>query len=248
MIKIYDAPNHLRILLEQDPPPNIMRLTLAQVMSETSIWVWDGPNALAKRREVFPGYKVGRKAPDDSVYKMMDLFRELFNFTKAVQIRVPGYEADDVIAKLVAQISGNVPIQIISSDKDMLQLTALPGVSVTAKMPAGVMPEELRLYKTLCGDTSDKIPGIPGFGPKAWEKCDKGVWLDIIAYNGLWRVRELKLSDSKKDWIVQNIELLRSYWDIIGFYDVPMDLINFHTTAGLNDFARADALLKSFLQ
>jgi len=96
----------------------------------------------------------------------------------------PGYEADDVIATLVAQALALPPeerlaVTICSSDKDLLQLVNdeanvqafslghsiyFREAEVCAKF--GVPPAKLIEFLALTGDASDNINGIDGIGEK----------------------------------------------------------------------------------
>jgi 5'-3' exonuclease len=94
-----------------------------------------------------------------------------------------GYEADDVIGTLATAATDTAPIEIVTGDRDLLQLVRDPAVAVLftvkgvkelrrfddAEVEAayGVPP---RLYvdlATLRGDSSDGLPGIAGIGPTA---------------------------------------------------------------------------------
>ncbi len=92
----------------------------------------------------------------------------------------PGYEADDIIATLVAR-SGGIETRIITSDRDFYQLVServwvLSPVRGTREMKEvdlsgveqafGVRPAQVPDFKALVGDVSDDIPGVPGIGPK----------------------------------------------------------------------------------
>ena len=90
---------------------------------------------------------------------------------------MPGFEADDVIATLVATAPPNARISIASTDKDLMQLvsdrvTLLDGMKDRRYDPAGVEarfgvpPEHILDVRALVGDTSDNIPGVKGIGEK----------------------------------------------------------------------------------
>ena len=101
-------------------------------------------------------------------------------------VRVEGYEADDVIASLVEralQVSPPVPVTIVTGDRDVFQLIDerdLVRVMATARGITetkiydrqmvidryGIPPELIPDFYGLKGDTSDNIPGVPGIGEK----------------------------------------------------------------------------------
>jgi DNA polymerase-1 len=90
-----------------------------------------------------------------------------------------GIEADDTIAYLTQHnsIENGNEVVIVSTDKDFLQLVSdkVKVFSPTKKKlydrqvvfdEFGIWPQNLLLYRTLDGDTSDNIPGIKGCGLK----------------------------------------------------------------------------------
>jgi DNA polymerase-1 len=89
-----------------------------------------------------------------------------------------GYEADDILASLAAQIAGR--IVILTNDSDAL---ACVTERVTVYRPKkirethewgvnevvqhyGIPPWHLSLYKALVGEPGDHIKGIDGIGPR----------------------------------------------------------------------------------
>jgi DNA polymerase-1 len=91
-------------------------------------------------------------------------------------LRVEGYEADDIIATLVANKADDEVITIVSSDKDLMQLIR-PGVVMLDTMKDktfgpdevaekfGVGPDKVTEVQALIGDSSDNVPGVAGIGP-----------------------------------------------------------------------------------
>jgi len=92
----------------------------------------------------------------------------------------PGFEADDVIATLLAH-AGRMETRIVSSDRDFYQLVSdrvhvlapVRGVSelrevgpLEAEAAFGVHPTQIADLKAISGDVSDDIPGVRGIGPK----------------------------------------------------------------------------------
>jgi DNA polymerase-1 len=93
-----------------------------------------------------------------------------------------GYEADDFLAAAVAYESDRRgEALVLTSDRDLFQLASerttilLPrrGVSELARFGPeqvretyGVEPSQVPDFIALRGDSSDKIPGVPGVGPQ----------------------------------------------------------------------------------
>ncbi len=136
------------------------------------------------RKEMFEKYKIHRpKAPDELVSQIIEA-RRLFGQFGVKTYELPGFEADDLIGTAAKKYK-NLPdlkIVILTGDLDALQLTDndkvvvetfKKGISETvvyneeaAKTRLGVSPEQIPDYKSLVGDQSDNIPGVPGIGPK----------------------------------------------------------------------------------
>lgn len=136
----------------------------------------------SQRREWFAGYKDRETKPPDyySQYAIAEMLVAQAGF---VNLSVPMWEADDVIASLC---KGRKQVIVLTGDKDMLQLVG-DGVIVdilawsekdkshvdryaTAEdvyQKLGVYPSQVADYKALCGDTSDTYGGVKGIGPVA---------------------------------------------------------------------------------
>jgi DNA polymerase I len=141
---------------------------------------WDA--GWSGRELTYEPYKSERKPrPDllrDQWPHLMPL-AEAFGFTN---LKVDGYEADDVIASLVKRArEQDIPVMVVSGDRDVYQLvedgvrvmTTSRGVTDTKIYDRdgvieryGVPPELVTDLIGLKGDTSDNIPGVPGIGDK----------------------------------------------------------------------------------
>lgn len=130
------------------------------------------------RHELFPEYKAGRKAKDESLVRAIEQTRRYF-LAQGNGIKAPdGYEADDVIGTMATKVNGR-PVIVYSGDRDLFQLVnattsvmypckdgtpILDSNGVLERM--GVAPGQIPCYKGLAGDGSDSIPGVPGIGDK----------------------------------------------------------------------------------
>jgi len=141
---------------------------------------WDA--GWSGREITYEPYKSERKPrPDllrDQWPHLMPL-AEAFGFSN---IKVDGYEADDVIASLTKRArEQDIPVMVVSGDRDVYQLvedgvrvmTTSRGVTDTKIYNRdgvveryGVPPELVTDLIGLKGDTSDNIPGVPGIGDK----------------------------------------------------------------------------------
>jgi DNA polymerase-1 len=139
---------------------------------------WDSLETPTYRHEALPEYQSGREF-EDAILEQLGVLPELvasFGFAVA---KAPGYEADDFLAAAAARCEG--PVLVATSDRDAFQLVSdrvtilqpVKGVSELARIgPAevreryGVEPAQVPDFIALRGDSSDKIPGAPGVGPK----------------------------------------------------------------------------------
>ena len=139
---------------------------------------WDSLDSPTYRHEALPEYQSGRVF-EDSILRQLDLLPEFvaaFGFASA---KAPGYEADDFLAAATRRWKGAVAVA--TSDRDAFQLASdrvtilqpVKGVSELTRVgPAevreryGVEPEQVPDFIALRGDSSDRIPGARGVGPK----------------------------------------------------------------------------------
>lgn len=250
---IFDCNNYVRVKFEKDPTGLPLRLLFSEAYSNPpSLYVFDGFKSKALRQAKFPDYKGGRKPAPDNFYHILNFFEELLQHTGNVIIKVPGYEADDVIATY-CKANPQMPLRVMSTDGDYTALIR-PGLETPMANLKGNLPEDIPLFKTLVGDTSDNIKGIPGFGKKTFEALSsdqKKLWESFLR-------REVTPTDfgelgvkgrAQASWVSEpeHQELLRIYWEIIGFYTVPPELLAQHIRVGTKNFALADQKMKESL-
>ncbi len=134
------------------------------------------------RKDLYEPYKANRPpAPPDLEQQMLRV-RQIVEAWGMSPIEAPGYEADDIIATLVAQArEKGLRVVIVSADKDLLQLVG-PDVVMYDTMrdkvfgpeetqeKFGVTPDQVRDLLALMGDSSDNVPGVPSVGQKTAAK------------------------------------------------------------------------------
>lgn len=146
------------------------------------IIVFDGKNATAARKKLYPLYKSGRtncRALHNEYDRMIHMLtRDLLNL--GVQTaQLESFEADDLIGWFCEHYAKQEPVLIWTYDHDLLVCCRHPNVSAYIKgefnpKPYGDFPYEfIDVYKATVGDSSDNIPGAKGFGPKAFEEVYK---------------------------------------------------------------------------
>lgn len=138
--------------------------------------VMDAPGK-SFRAALYPGYKATRDAQPEDLTAQIPLMRELVAALGIPLLEVPGVEADDVIATLVAQAPPDMAVTILSTDKDLMQLVSdrvalLDTMKDRRYGPAevearfGVPVDRVLDLRALVGDASDNIPGVKGIGEK----------------------------------------------------------------------------------
>lgn len=127
------------------------------------------------RSELLPTYKAHRKPSDPNLTEQKALGEAAIEMAGFCAVRVVDFEADDVLAT-IAEKHENVVI--CSSDKDLLAKGStariyhpwkggkFPESFVKSDDVLGIPWHQVTDYLSLCGDTSDGIPGVKGIGDK----------------------------------------------------------------------------------
>jgi len=256
-VLIYDANAYLRRSLSNtlDPVNTSPRFTYeaANACAWPQIWVWDGVNNNERRRKLLPGYKIRDQTMGENIFAGLQIYRQLLAHSRATQIEVPEWEADDVCGTLAMHFAAKgVRSQIFTNDFDYHQLEVNTHIKVRGVKPKeGVEPRFVPLYKTLVGDKSDKIDGIPNFGHKSYEVlAPYHEQLDhALQYGDAAAIRAVPFKPASRIWLSsdENLELLFVYYRITWMWDVPLDLIEQHTKPGVFNPAAAQALFDRFI-
>jgi 5'-3' exonuclease len=135
------------------------------------------------RKQKWPTYKAQRQPKPDTLEQQLHLAIEVLRELGVIVVVPPGLEADDVLASVAAQapVLGARTV-VATSDRDSFSLiddnTRMlrilnGGVDASPlldparlAMVTGVRPEQYLDLAALRGDTSDNLPGVPGFGAK----------------------------------------------------------------------------------
>ena len=154
---------------------------LAEYHPGAVIVAWDSPEKTFRHGE-FEDYKAQRKPMPDLLSQQWPYLPQISEAFGFVNLAVPGFEADDILATLArqAEAEGRETF-IVTGDRDALQLAGrhvrimanTRGVTdVKIYDPAaveerfGVPPRLIPDLIGLKGDSSDNIPGVPGIGEK----------------------------------------------------------------------------------
>lgn len=184
----------------------------------------------AKKREENSEYKSNRKSTLDlSDFDTINEIKEILKQAGYEVYKLEGYEADDLVAKLAEELYNRYDkIHIYTVDKDLLQLVnrkvdvnlfrAGKGYVTVTMDNFCVTTEKLfktyiplnfiKLFKCMCGDTSDNIKGIKKFGPKSFEKWLKTVCLDTEQCNDSAYIAEILHESLNAEQYEQAIESL----------------------------------------
>jgi DNA polymerase I len=173
--------------------------------------VWDA--GMSGREEVYDEYKAGRRDRPDLLSEQWPHLHPLVESFGYRNVKVQGYEADDVIATLSREAhEQGIDVTIVTGDRDLFQLVE-DGVRVMATGRGitdtkiydrdaiidryGIGPELIPDFVGLKGDTSDNIPGVPGIGDKTasqllqeWGDLE-GVLSNIDSISGAKRKQNL---------------------------------------------------------
>jgi DNA polymerase-1 len=177
------------------------------------------------RDKLLPEYKEHRQnisydreslfAQKAVIMKILRMLRIKYLFDKN---NSTGFEGDDLLAYLYfKKINKECLVTIVSTDKDFNQLLTTDRVKIfnprkeeyvrqtNCESIFGYTPYETVDFLSLVGDSSDDIPGFPGFGPvKARKFLDK--WHSIAKY------LELNADDKMRVVYERNKQLIDLKW------------------------------------
>ena len=144
---------------------------------------WDKKSTnIRKRREIYPEYKAGRKKAPDDFYAQLPILFELLEAFGWPLYELDDYEADDILGAFAKEATEKgIETCLLTSDLDALQLVG-PLTKVYAlknglsnleefdvayfETKYGIGVEQFLDLKSLKGDSSDNLPGVPGIGEK----------------------------------------------------------------------------------
>lgn len=194
---------------------------------------WDKRGTNIRRRlAIYPDYKAGRKPAPPDFYAQIPILHELLAAFGWPLYEFDDYEADDIMATLDKQAEqhGDIETYLITSDLDALQildqntylyalkkgLTNIDKFDIPAfEKRYGIRIGQFLDLKSLKGDSSDNIPGVPGVGEKTAVKLlQQFETLDGV-YENLWQIKDSlrrKLETGKKSAYMSR-ELARLFTD-----------------------------------
>lgn len=145
--------------------------------------VFDADWRPAWRVAAYPGYKAARAAEPPELTAQFAVIGQVLDAAGLPVLAAAGYEADDVIGTLAATATAATRLDIVSGDRDLLQLVRDPvvrllftmrGVSQLHTFDEAAVLEKYGIpaaryvdFAILRGDPSDGLPGVRGVGEKA---------------------------------------------------------------------------------
>ena len=191
------------------------------------------------RHEKYDGYKATRHAMDEELAMQMPVMKQVLQAMNIPIYECQGWEADDVIGT-VGRICGQEDWEcvIVTGDRDSLQLiddhvsvklvisrmgntTATLYDAAKFREEYGFDPPKMVDLKSLMGDSSDNIPGVPGVGPKtATELLLKfgsldGVYENIDDPSIRPKLREKLVNEKEKAYLSYDLATIRTNAPIV---------------------------------
>jgi DNA polymerase-1 len=177
-----------------------MLINLIKEQKPTHIAVaFDVSDETTHRKTEYSDYKGGRNETPREMSGQIDLIDQVMAAWGIKTIKLPGYEADDILATLATMgEKAGYEVLLVSGDRDAFQLITdnvfvlypKKGVSDIPRMDAEaiqekyfVSPAQYSDLAALVGESADNLPGVPGVGPKTAAK-----WINL--YGGLEGVLE----------------------------------------------------------
>ncbi len=134
------------------------------------------------RTDEYPEYKAQRASAPDAFRSQLPLIDEVLDALGITQLRVEGFEADDIIATVARKAAADGwQVLVVTGDRDAFQLID-DGITVVytrrgisdVVMATGewveekysIKPTDYVPYAALRGDNSDNLPGVTGVGEK----------------------------------------------------------------------------------
>jgi 5'-3' exonuclease len=149
---------------------------------DSIVHVYDHDWRPTARTQLYAGYKADRPDEPEDLTVQFLILRGVLEATGATQAHAPDWEAEDAIGALCARGEAGDRFEIVSGDRDLLQLVRDPDVRLlytlrgvselrefdeaTVLETYGVPASRYAEFAILRGDPSDGLPGVRGVGEK----------------------------------------------------------------------------------
>lgn len=172
------------------------------------------------RHDQYEHYKANRTEMPEDLVPQLALIDRVCAAYRVPIIKMPGFEADDLMGTLAHQAAdAGLQAVIVSTDKDLCQLVRDPDIIILredktgeswfdeagVKTRLGVRPDQVVDWLGLMGDASDNIPGAPGIGEKGAIGLIEQFGSIEAALVGWEEVKKKTYRESLRD----NVEIIR---------------------------------------
>jgi 5'-3' exonuclease len=146
------------------------------------VHVYDHEWRPVSRTDIYPGYKSKRAEDPPDLPPQFDLLRKVLDRTGMLQAQTEGWEAEDAIGAFCVEAREDDRLEIVSGDRDLIQLVRDPVVKLLFTVRGvteltefdeaevleryGVPASRYAEFAILRGDPSDDLPGVHGVGEK----------------------------------------------------------------------------------
>jgi 5'-3' exonuclease len=146
------------------------------------VHVYDHDWRPAARVALYEGYKGNRPPDPEGLPEQFEVLREVLDALGQPQAEAPDWEAEDAIGALCAKLPRRDRADVVTGDRDLIQLVRDPQVRVLftvrgvsdlrildeagVKEKFGVPANRYVDFAILRGDPSDGLPGVRGVGEK----------------------------------------------------------------------------------
>ncbi|MEE8489254.1 MAG: DNA polymerase I [Acidimicrobiia bacterium] len=195
------------------------------------------------RTEAYPEYKAQREKAPDHFRGQLPLMDEVLRALQINQLRMEGFEADDIIASLTRNaVEDGWEVLIVTGDRDAFQLVGgqvqvvytRRGISdivladdAYIQEKYGITPSQYVEYASLRGDNSDNLPGVPGVGEKTASRliAEHGTVDGVYAAIGDMTPRLRENLAASREQVFLNLELM----DLVDDLDLGYSTTDFET-------------------
>lgn len=149
---------------------------------EEVVHVYDHEWRPVARTDMYAGYKANRPPDPAGLPEQFPMLRQVLDLTGMSQAMTRGWEAEDAIGAICAAADPSDRIEIVSGDRDLIQLVRDPTVKLLFTLRGvselldldeagvlekyGVPASRYMDFAILRGDASDGLPGVRGVGEK----------------------------------------------------------------------------------
>jgi 5'-3' exonuclease len=146
------------------------------------VHVYDHDWRPVARTDIYPDYKSKRLPDPEGLPEQFEMIRRVLDTTGMIQAETEGWEAEDAIGAFCLDALDDDRLEIVSGDRDLLQLVRDPVVKLlftvrgvtellefdeeTVLGKYGVPASAYAEFAILRGDPSDDLPGVRGVGEK----------------------------------------------------------------------------------